>query len=296
VQRRYDLLAIDLDGTLVNHTGRISDRNVAAIERARREGLHVTICTGRALVETRGVIARIGQTDPVIVSGGAMLACPVTQETLSRFAMDAGLIAEVVGYLRERGRPALILKDQHAAGFDYLVVGARGPEELDPASRWWFGSMGVRARYVQHLQQDEHPEHSIRIGAYSANIPVMELATEMSERFGASAMFQHFNGVLLPAERRAQGIESVHIVELFDPRADKWLALERLANHMNIPLARTAAIGDQTNDLSMITHAGLGIAMANAHERVAAAADRQTLLCEEDGVAHAIEQILDGAW
>ena len=294
--RRVDLLAIDLDGTLVDHQGRISDRNVAAIARARAEGLHVTICTGRALIETRGVVERIGQVEPVIVSGGAMLASPVTQETLARFAMDRGLIGEVVGFLNGRGRPALILKDPHAAGFDYLVVGAKGPEELDAASRWWFHAMGVRAKYAARLDEDEHPEHSVRVGAYSANIPVNDLAEELRERFGAVAMLQHFNGVMLPAERKAIGIESVHIVELFDPRADKWLALERLAAHLKIPVERTAAIGDQTNDLSMITHAGLGIAMGNAHERVLAAADRVTKRCEEDGVAEAIERVLGGEW
>jgi hydroxymethylpyrimidine pyrophosphatase-like HAD family hydrolase len=294
--RSVDLLAIDLDGTLVDHTGRISDRNIQAIRRARAAGLHVTICTGRALIETRDVAARIDQTDPVIVSGGAMLACPLTDRTISRFAMDPGLIAQVVGYLLERGRPALILKDQHAAGFDYLVVGAKSPSDLDPASRRWFEKMRVRARFVPSLDHDDHPEHTVRIGAYSANIPVATLAAELHDRFGAVAMFQHFTGVLLPAERRAQGIESVHIVELFDPKADKWQALERLANHLNIPLERTAAIGDQTNDLSMITHAGLGIAMGNAHPTVAAAADRHTARCEDDGVAQAIDHLLAGTW
>jgi hydroxymethylpyrimidine pyrophosphatase-like HAD family hydrolase len=294
--RRYDLLALDLDGTLVGHDGRVSRQNAEAIARARADGLHVTLCTGRALIECRGVIERVAQEDPVIVSGGAMLACPRTGRTLDRFAMSRGLIGQVVEFLRGRGHPAMILKDPHAAGFDYLVVGAEGPEHLDPASSWWFEHMGVRARYVAELEQDDHPEHSVRIGAYSANKPVASLARELHERFGAEAMLQHFNGVMLPPERRDSGVESIHIVELFDPRADKWQALERLAGRLGIDTARVAAIGDQRNDLSMLEHAGLGIAMGNADEQVKAVADVQTLACEEHGVAAAIDRILSGAW
>jgi len=294
--RKYDLLAVDLDGTLLDHRGRISPANIAALARARREGLHITICTGRALIECREIVRTVAQTDPCIVSGGAMVADPVTEQTLERFAMDAKLIAELVGFLSGQGHPALVLKDPWAAGFDYLAVGPRGPEGLDPASRWWFDRMGVRVRYAASLSEDQHPEHTVRIGAYSANKPVDELAATLRERFGAITMLQHFTGVLLPAERKAQGVESIHIVELFDPKADKWLALQRLAARMGIAESRIAAIGDQTNDLSMITHAGLGVAMGNGHERVKAAADQVTRDVADDGLAHAIEQMLAGTW
>jgi hydroxymethylpyrimidine pyrophosphatase-like HAD family hydrolase len=63
-----------------------------------------------------------------------------------------------------------------------------------------------------------------------------------------------------------------------------------------VPESRTCAIGDQTNDLSMITHAGLGIAMGNAHEKVMAASKRQTERCENAGVARALERVLSGEW
>lgn len=294
--RKYDLLAVDLDGTLLDHSGKISEANVAALARARREGLHVTLCTGRAMIECREIARRVGQEDPCIVSGGAMVVCPRTEQTLERFAMGRELVGDLVAYLAGHGHPALLLKDPAAAGFDYLVIGPGGEAALDPASRWWFERMGVRARYAERLEDDAHPEHTVRVGAYSANEPVDELALSLRDRYGAVAMLQHFTGVLLPAERRLQGIESIHIVELFDPSADKWLALQRLAARMGVPEGRTAAIGDQTNDLSMITHAGLGIAMGNAHPRVKAAADRETRAVHEDGLAWAIERVLSGEW
>ncbi len=290
------MLAIDLDGTLVDHHGRVSEGNLRALAAARAAGVMTVVCTGRALIESMPVIRAIGQEDPVIVAGGAMVACPGTGRTLERFALDPALTREVVGHLSERGHAALLLKDPHAAGYDYLVVSERGLEAVDPASRWWFGNMGARVRTVARLEDDEHPEHSVRIGAYAANTPVDTLAAELQARFGGVAMLQHFAGVMLPAERRLAGIESVHIVELFHSSADKWQALDRLAMRLGVPRGETAAIGDQLNDLSMITHAGLGVAMGNAHERVAAAADRRTLSVDQDGVAHAIGMMLEGAW
>lgn len=295
-RRRYDIIAVDLDGTLIDHNGLIHADNLAAIRRARAAGIMVTICTGRALVETREVIARIEQTDPVIVAGGAMVAEPQSGRTLERFTMPLELVRRVADHLHTQEHPVLLLKDPHAAGFDYLAVTPWGPDAIDPASKWWFKKMGVNVHYTDALEHDEHPEHTVRVGAYAANTPITELADDLRTRFGGEVMLQHFNGVLLPTDRRDDGIESVHIVEMFNPLADKWQALERLARRLGIPPERTAAIGDQTNDLSMITHAGLGVAMGNAHASVAKAADRQTLACDQGGVAHALEQILAGEW
>lgn len=292
----YDIVAIDLDGTLVDHTGAIHPENIRAIDEARAAGVIVTLCTGRALIESRREIETVRQADPVIVAGGAMVACPDSGRTLERFAMDGALVHRLVGDLAEHDHPALLLKDPEAAGFDYLVVGRGGEHEIDPASRWWFQRMGVRARYVPTLADDAHPEHTVRVGAYSANEPVDHLAARLRERFHAEVMLQHFTGVLLPQERRDQGVDSVHIVEVFNPRADKWLALQRLASRLGIPESRTAAIGDQTNDLSMITHAGLGVAMANAHDKVKAAARRHTGRSENAGVAAALRHIIAGEW
>jgi len=294
--RRYDLVAIDIDGTLIDHTGQVHARNIAAIARARAEGMTVVLCTGRALIECRRVIETTGQCDPVIVSGGAIIADPVTERTIERQTMPPGLVARLCEYLHQRSHPALLLKDSDAAGFDYLVVSPRGEDALDPASRWWFDHMGVRCRFAQAAADDEHPEHTVRVGAYSANTPVVDLAEELARMFHAEVMLQHFNGVLLPKERRDQGIESIHIVEVFNPLADKWQALCRLAARLNIPQARLCAIGDQTNDQTMVGNAALGIAMGNAHPAVAAVAKRQTLAASEGGVGYALEHVLRGEW
>ncbi len=293
---RYKLLAIDLDGTLIDHSGRVGEDDLAALRAARAAGVVVTICTGRALIECTDIIRRLEQTDPVIVSGGALVADPITHRTLQRFAMGPTLVRRVADYLHERGRPAIVLKDSHAAGYDYLAVSPTGPGALDAATRWWFDAMHARVRHAESLDEDAHPEHSIRIGAYAANERIDTLVSALRETFAAEVMVQHFDGVMLPDARKDHGISSVHIVELFDPQACKGQALQRLADRLGIAREQTAAIGDQTNDLSMIEQAGLGVAMGNAHPKIKAAAKRETREVGHGGVAYAVEQMLSGAW
>jgi hydroxymethylpyrimidine pyrophosphatase-like HAD family hydrolase len=299
---KYDLIAVDLDGTLLDHSGRVSQRNLDALARARKAGIIVTVCTGRALIESTPILKAIAQSDPVVVSGGAMVACPNTGETLERFTLDTDLVHEAVHFLRERNHPALILKDPHPTQYDYLAITpdhpTTGPGEhaLDAASRWWFKKMGVRVRYATSVHHDEDHQHSVRVGAYQANDSIDDLAAQLAQRFEGRASMQHFQGALLPKDRVDDGIHSVHIVELFHTKADKWQAIERLSNRLKINPARTAAIGDQLNDLSMITHAGLGIAMGNARPEIKAVSKRQTATCDNSGVADAIDKILAGEW
>ncbi len=293
---KYDLIAVDLDGTLIGPDGSIHPRNIEMVHAAHAAGICVTLCTGRALIETVPAVRRIGSVDPVIVSGGAMVACPQTGETLERFALDESLVGEAVEHLESRDHPALLLKDPAVTGYDYLIVSPKGPDAIDRASSWWFEKMKVRTRYVSHVKDDPHPHDTVRVGAYLANRPIDSLASTLRTRFDGRSQIQHFKGVMLPDDRNDHGIESVHIVELFHHHADKWMALQRLARRMNVPPERVAAIGDQHNDLTMVGGAALGIAMGNATPEVMAVSKRTTLRSEEGGVGHALERILKGDW
>ena len=82
----------------------------------------------------------------------------------------------------------------------------------------------------------------------------------------------------------ADNVEMNHIA------AHKGAALRQLADYLGVPMSATMACGDGLNDLSMLREAGLGVAMANACPEVRAAADVETLSCDEDGVARAIER------
>jgi len=132
--RRYDLLALDLDGTVLDRAGRISEANRRAIRRAREHGITVAVCTGRGLAECRHYLEQIGQDDPVVVAGGSILADPVSGRTLHRFPVRRDLVHAATRMLLDRGWPVLLLKDPAGAGYDYLVIHGDERHPLDPVT------------------------------------------------------------------------------------------------------------------------------------------------------------------
>src|SRR5688500_19096439 len=120
MSRKYDMLALDLDGTVLDPSSSVRPAVAEAIGCARDAGMLVAICTGRGLPECREALGAIGQTDPVIVAGGSIIADPVSGRTLHRFPMHPTLTSRLTGLLLSRGHPVLVLKDPHAAGYDYL--------------------------------------------------------------------------------------------------------------------------------------------------------------------------------
>lgn len=221
-----------------------------------------------------------------------MIACPRTGATLHRFPMHPTLSSRLVGAILDHGHAALVLKDRHAAGYDYLVVTGEQQHAVDPTTQWWFETMRVNVRLARSIAEDEHPDHTVRVGACARPAALEGVEALVRAEFGGLVCFHNFPAVV-EADKDA---DSVHILELFDARADKWSAIRHLAAERGVDAARICAIGDQVNDVSMIEQAGLGIAMGNAIEPVRKAAKRHTKRNDEDGVAHAIEQVLGGHW
>jgi len=291
------LLAIDLDGTLLDRGGRVPEENVRAVRAAREAGYRVVVCTGRGLTESRRAIGAIGQVDPCVVVGGAMIACPVTGATKHRFALPRRIASDAVDEVLAHGFPALVFKDPGESAYDYLVVTGAERHALDPVTEWWFGEMGLRVRRVTTLDEDDHPEHTVRVGACGVSRRVGPLCTAMGVRCAAETVMHHFPAVVAPDDVKTDATgETLHIFEMFSAAATKWSAIRVLAGWWGIGEDRIVAIGDQINDVSMIRGAGVGIAMGNAINDVKAVAGYVTGTNEECGVAFAIDQVLRGEW
>jgi hypothetical protein len=300
---RFDLIAVDLDGTLFGPDGRVSAANVEAVRAARAAGIEVVICTGRAMIESGTAIRAIdadqpakGRTiAPIVCAGGAMVCDAASGRTLHRWPMDAGLVSRLCGHFAGLRRAPLVLKDRDAAGFDYLVVNS-GP--IEGPIQWWFGAMPVEVRFIDDIAHDAHPEHTVRVGFAALAEVMLELARGVHETFGHETLTQHFAAVAGVHPGQPHGVRDgrVHLLEVFDRQVNKWTAVHRLAVEQGIPRERVVAIGDEVNDVAMIEGAGLGIAMENAVPAVKKAARIETKSHAEDGVAWAIRKILSGEW
>ncbi len=305
--RRYDLLAIDLDGTLLGPDHLVSPANARAIERAKHAGYQISICTGRGWVECRHIARIIDQTEPVIVAGGAIVTCPNTERTLHRFPINFELVNALTRCMLDHGHAVMVLKDPDATapaqipdspmtrGHDYIIVSPRGESAIDPVSRWWFNQLNVSIRVVPDLSLDEHPEHTVRVGICGPRTETTAAADQIRASFGDLVQFHHFAAVAPTSDIHDPG-RQILIFEAFDRNVNKWTALQWLAQTRRIETTRIVAIGNDINDLAMLQHAGLSIAMANSVPEALALAHRTTLGHDENGVAHAIDRILSGEW
>jgi len=118
------------------------------------------------------------------------------------------------------------------------------------------------------------------------------LVTDGPSEEKAKLFMDRFRGSVQYTEAHSPALPGVRFINVTSPGLSKGRALEALAAHLGIRLEEAAAAGDWTNDIPLLTTAGLGIAMGNAHEELKAIADHVTLDVEEHGLAAAIKRFL----
>jgi HAD superfamily hydrolase (TIGR01484 family) len=278
------LLAIDLDGTLLTRDG-VSKGDREAIERARDAGIEIVVATGRAWSESLEALRAIDATGVMIAAGGAILHDAKTGQTLERSVVHPEVIESVTQSLRRHGHVVHLLQDAPRAGCDYWMIG-RDP--VSEATRWWFERHGVKARWVETMDQVDSLENTVRVGTTALGSELANIVDEIREDLGDRVVLQSWSAVV---ESEISG-GSVHLLEAFDPTVDKWTMLSSLARRRGIPIDAVAAIGDGLNDVGMIRGAGVGIAMAGSDERVVAVSNRRTGPLGS-GVGDAINRLLD---
>lgn len=284
---RYRLIGLDLDGTFLHRTGRPSDRNLAAVAAAQKAGVMVVPVTGRGWRESRAALA--GFPNPGVGSfvTGAAIADITTGQSLDIAVIEPHLSLAIIEQLRTLPEAVLLLRDAAVTGHDYLVTG-RGT--LTANTQWWFQLNRATIQFVADPGLEDL-RHTLRVGVVATGSRVMEAAACIREKLGDRVNLHHFDAS--PADEPE---DSVHLLEVFAHGVDKWRGLSWIARQHGIEPKEVAMIGDEINDLSAMRCAGCAIAMGNAVPAAKAVADHVTLDCDNDGAAHAIEQLLSGQW
>ena len=213
-----DLIAIDLDGTLLGKDERVSQLNIDAVNRARDAGITVLVCTGRGLCESGHAMRAIDQRDPVMVAGGSIIADPVSGQTLHRFTMEHDVVDTAINMFHSVRCPVLVMKDPADIGYDYLIVNSDDEHPIHPITEWWIDDHKLRVKYANRLEHDEHPEHTVRIGIVAESSISNPLSKRIIETLGEQAWLYDFPCVMPPDHVG----DVVHILELFATRINKW--------------------------------------------------------------------------
>ena len=288
----FKAIVIDLDGTLLGPEAKVSDENLQAICRAREAGLEIIIATGRAVSESAMALQAIEHQGLIISAGGALLT-DSDGHTLDRIVLQPEQVELIAKLLIRARHKMLLLKDASITGYDYLAV---GDAALDPVTEWWFDHLAMSCEYRRLLQDDPHPEHSVRAGAVSADHTLTEVAEILCQEYSDQLEILFWPAVTPEGDQQVTGkkTERVQLLEVFARGVSKWMMLERIMLIRSWDASQVAAIGDGLNDIDLLKKVGLGIAMGNADQHVKDASDYITNDNRNDGVAQAIDQILAG--
>ena len=151
-RQRYDLLALDLDGTLLDSQHALPAANRTALHRAHAAGLKIVLCTGRAYTETRPILDLIGlDLDATVTVFGALVTEVATGRTLHRTPVPLDVARAVAAWFQRDGFPVLWLTDPNESGDDGFVLA--GPRR-HPAVDQWIDRSPCVVRNVDRIPAD----------------------------------------------------------------------------------------------------------------------------------------------
>ncbi len=277
------LIALDMDGTVMNSRGELTAATAAAIKEAQAQGIEVIACTGRDYDGVGNVFGKAGIRIGGICMSGATVY-DLDGRAADRVAMTKDSLRHILELFQLRGLYSDILTSDGAYSIDSEAMS----EEIFKTFLGRFHGIdpdGMRAKMKEttgHITRvasiDELLERDIDIYKVVSFHGDLELIRDVKEQ--------------LQRNKELSVVSSFpHNVEITNRAAEKGRVLERYARKRNIAMAEVMAIGDSENDMSMIEmDFGYTVAMGNASEDIRAAAKYETKSNDEDGVAWAIHR------
>lgn len=281
------LLALDLDGTLLNSRGEIPDANRTAIRAAEDRGVLVTIATGRRFRDGRPVGLELELNAPLVTHNGALLKYADTLETVAASLIATETAREIVRVGKEFGGDALVSADPHGKG---SLLYDRVSDDNIPLRKY--------IAWAKRLHGDEAEEAVMHVEDLDAVLHGHEVIHISFS--GSCGRMDEMAAVL-----RAELLDTVTIlptiyprmdftlIDILPPDASKGEGLEKLAILNQLTPGEVMAIGDNFNDVAMLEFAGTAVVMGNADPSLLERDEFYTTVSnDEDGVAAAIDRFI----
>ncbi|MFQ5575488.1 MAG: HAD family hydrolase [Anaerolineae bacterium] len=271
----YTLLVTDIDGTLLDRQGQLPFLNVAALRHWVDRGKTLALATGRNLTITRPIAEAIGRDLYLILQDGGLVMRYPKRQVLQYHNLQPQTAQATRRIVAQASLPALV--------FDPLPHGTKFTlQQTGPLSPGLAAYLSFKTGQYRRTDTTGAPfETASKIVAIDCRANVEALLPRLKTR--------------LPQARVIQ-TEAVRLnawfLEVGPPSASKAQGMAALLRHLNRRPAEVIALGDAENDIEMLQAAGLGVAMANASERVRAAAGRVIASNDEPALAHFLNRLL----
>lgn len=271
---KYKLIAIDMDGTLLNSQNRISDRNKEIVKKATDKGVKIVLSTGRIFLSALHFARFLEIETPIISCNGAYVAEHNNSNIIYEKPISVNSSKKIIDLAEEKGI--------YYHFYDDTTFFARRVSET------------VNNYYKLNEEVDEKEKINIRI----IDNP-MEIIKREKPLIYKFVFVEDDKEKLLDFRKEASKINGTEIasswwnnMEVMNRGVSKGKALDELCNVLNINTEEVVAIGDNENDIPMLKTAGFSIAMGNGEDEVKKIAHTVTSTNDENGVGEAIEKFI----
>ncbi len=278
MSRPVRLIAIDIDGTLLNTQVYLSEINKNALRRAHDAGIEIVLGTGRRHAFALPIAHSLGFDLCLISSNGAVTRM-VSGEAFHRDLLPCATALKLAQKMAEYRNYMVLTFDLEGMG----AIVCENHEKLYGVIQRW---MDKNAPFIEYVSPIEKALTSDPIQAMFCG-PI-DLMQQVVADLDASEFRQDITVL-----RTQYDYRNLCIVDILNAGCSKGHALERWAKHRGIDASEVMAIGDNYNDIEMLTFAGHPVIMGNASDDLKQNGWTVTLHCDDDGVAATIEQVLE---
>lgn len=278
---RYRLLALDIDGTLVNSDNELTPATREALLRAKQAGIHIVLASGRRYSRVLPLVEPLHLDVPLVTASGALIKDPAGHRTLFRAHFEPQLLRQVLAIIDAAGHEAVLYADTFDQGFDYYC----GRTHVDQAFLREFYEINAGCEKIWPQLMSDPPADVFAGFAMGTRDEMLALAEQLDDAL-PGMLYVH-----VLRSPRYMG----YMCEIAPQGVSKWSGILHLAEMWGVLPEEICAVGDDVNDIPMIQAAGLGVAMGNALDEVKAAADRVALGHDQDGLVTVVGWLLNGS-
>ena len=288
----YKLVAIDLDGTMLNQYGIITEKTKKAISKAQEKGVEVMIASGRAITSVKRFSKEINSNKYFISGNGAITYDIKNNKILYENILSKTKALKIIKICEENSiyynvytENGIIAKNLSYNTLYYYKDNLTKPDENRT-------HINIVENVYDYFEQRE--EKILKIMICDEHKTVFNsIVRKLKELYEIEVLeVSHMSRKIIKQGTDEIALEYFY-TEVSAKDVDKWNALEEIIGLMNISKEEVVTIGDNANDLKMITNAGLGVAMGESAPYVKQSADIIAPTNDEDGVAIILNKIFD---
>lgn len=286
----YKLVAIDLDGTMLNQYGEVTLNTKKAIQAAIEKNIEIVIASGRPIDSIKTIAKEIGSNHYFIAGNGALIYDIQKDEIIYDKFLPKQKVLEIIKICEENSISYNVYTENTilANSLKYNVLYYQKENlKKEESKQTKISIIENIYEYVKNKKEDKF----LKMTICDDNKTVFQSIIRKLRKIEGIEVLDVSH---MSKKTIKQGTEEITVeyyyTEITVQNVDKWEAIEYLINQLNIKKEEVIAIGDNVNDKKMIEQAGLGVIMAGSTPEVTGIADYITTSNNEDGVAKALEK------